>query len=91
MRGSRGEHGVRTLPPPPPNLKNHKALDFLSNTGHAPLKNHKASKPAFDIGPANRNFMAIRCRADDGPIEMASRWRADDGPILIVVFGSYLS
>ena len=30
-----------------PPLKNHKAIGFLSNTGLDPLKNHKATKPAF--------------------------------------------
>ena len=32
-------------------LKNHKNIGFLSNTGPDPLKNHKATKPAFNVGP----------------------------------------
>ena len=34
-----------------PPLKNHKTLGFLSNTGPDPLKNHKATKPAFNVRP----------------------------------------
>ena len=34
----------------PPSLKNHKAISFLSNTGPDPLKCHKATKPAFNVG-----------------------------------------
>ena len=33
---------------PPPPLKN---IGFLSNSGPYPLKNHKASKQAFNVGP----------------------------------------
>ena len=33
--------------------KNHKALGFLSNTGQDPQKNHKATKPVFNVGPLN--------------------------------------
>ena len=50
MRGSRGGTRVRTPPPPP--LKNKKKLGFLSNPGKDPLKNHKATKPAFNVGPS---------------------------------------
>ena len=32
-------------------LENHKAIGFPSNTGLDPLKNHKATKPAFNVGP----------------------------------------
>ena len=35
-----------------PPLKNHNNLDFLSNTGLGPLKNHKATKPEFNVGPS---------------------------------------
>ena len=45
MCGSIGEgQGVRNPP------KNHKTIGFLCNTGTDPLKNHKATKPAFN-GP----------------------------------------
>ena len=33
-------------------LENHQAIGFLNNTGPDPLKNHKATKPAFNIGPS---------------------------------------
>ena len=39
-----GGQGVRTP------LKNHKKLGTLSNTGPDLLKNHKATKPAFNVG-----------------------------------------
>ena len=39
-------------PPPPPKKKNDKNKVFLSNTGLDPLKNHKATKPAFNVGPS---------------------------------------
>ena len=45
--GGRGQ-GVRTIPPP---VKNHGNIGFLSNTGPEPLENHKATKPAFNVGP----------------------------------------
>ena len=40
-----GGQGAR----PPENLK---AIGFLSNTGLDPLKNHKATKPVFNVGRA---------------------------------------
>ena len=36
---------------PDPSMKNHKNIGFLSNTGPDPLKNQKATKPAFNVGP----------------------------------------
>ena len=48
MHGSRG--GDRGLDPPP--LKNHKNIGFPSNTGSNPLKNHKVTKPVFNVGPS---------------------------------------
>ena len=62
-----GEQWVRTP------LKNHKNKGLLSNTGSDPLKNHKATKPAFNIGPSSAR--------------QQNAWLADDGQIL-VVFGS---
>ena len=42
--------GQDPLPPP---KKNHKAvIAFLSNTDPLPLKNHKATKTAFNVGPS---------------------------------------
>ena len=46
MRGSRGG-GAGVWNP----LENHKNIGFLRNTGQDPLKNHKATKPAFNDGP----------------------------------------
>ena len=46
-RIQREGQGVRTPSP----LKNHKNIGFLSNTGPDPLKIHKATKPAFNVGP----------------------------------------
>ena len=64
MRGSREGHGVRPL-----SLKN---IGFLTNSIEEPLKNHKATKPAFNFGtPLARQRNAIL-------IQMAFRWRADD-------------
>ena len=32
-------------------LKNNKTIGFLINTGPDPIKNHKAMRPAFNVGP----------------------------------------
>ena len=61
MGGSRGGRGPSPLPPP---LKNHTNVGCLSNTGPDHLKNHKATKPAFNVWPSS----AHQRRADDGPI-----------------------
>ena len=37
--------GVRTTP-----LENHKTIGFLNNTGLDFMENHKATKPAFNVG-----------------------------------------
>ena len=37
----------------PDHLKNHNNLMFLSNTGPDPLKIHKATKPAFNVGQSS--------------------------------------
>ena len=74
MRGSRG--GAESPDPP---LKNHKNIGFLCITGLDPLENHKATKPAFNVGPAS----ACERKA----ISMAFRWRAHGGPF-IAIFGS---
>ena len=50
MRGSRGEAGGLD-PPPPHTLENRKAIGFLSFTGPDSLESHKATKPAFNVGP----------------------------------------
>ena len=46
MRGSRGGAGG----PDPPEYSQ-KNIGFLSNTGPDPLKNHKTTKLAFNVGP----------------------------------------
>ena len=33
-------------------LKSNKNIGFLSNTGQDPLKNYKAAKPTFNVGPS---------------------------------------
>ena len=34
-------------------LKNHQNIGFLRNTGPDTLKNHKDTKPAFNVGPSS--------------------------------------
>ena len=85
MGRSRGGGGAGG-PDPPPHThthtqNNHKNIGFLSNTGPDPLKNHKATKPSFNVGPS------LACQRN--AIQMAFRWQADDGPLL-VLFGSSL-
>ena len=62
-------------------MKNYKNIGFLSNTGLDPLKNHKATELAFNVGQSSAR--------QRNAISMAFRWHADDGPLL-VVFGSSL-
>ena len=80
MRGSRG--GDRGSGHPLSAGKNHNATGFLSNIGPDPLGNHKATKPAFDVGPLST--------ASEMPFEIAFRWRSDYGRLL-VVYGSSIS
>ena len=68
-----GGQGVRTPPPPP---KNHKNIGFPSNNGLDLLKNHKATEPAFNVGPSSAR--------QRNSISMAFCWRADDGPLIVV-------
>ena len=72
MRGSRR---VR-IPLHTHTPEKHKNIGFPSNT-----ENHKATKPAFNVGPSSAR--------QRNAIKMAFRWRVDDGP-LIVAFGSSL-
>ena len=75
MHGSRsgggGGGGGQGSPLP---VKNHKAKGFLSKTGPDHMRNHKATKPAFNVAPTL------------APSEMMFRWRANDG-LLLVLFG----
>ena len=87
-----GGQGVRTPPPPPKKKKksqNYKVSN--SNTGPDSLKNHKVTKPAFNVGPSSarhRNAISSSTRQRNA-IKIAFRWLADDGP-LIVECGSSL-
>ena len=60
--GGGGGGGGTGGPAPPPPLKNHKAIWFLSNTGPDALKNYKATKPDFNVGPSSasqRNAITV--------------------------------
>ena len=49
MHGSRGGYsGSRPLPP-----EKSQTYRFTYNAGPDPLKNHKAAKPAFNVGPSS--------------------------------------
>ena len=75
-RIQRGDRG----PDPPPHLKNHKNIEFLSNTGPDPLK--------FSKLPSQHSTLGRHRHASETPRHSkAFRWRADDGP-LFVLFGS---
>ena len=75
----RGSGGGGTGGPDPLPLEYHKNTGFLRNTGTDRMKNHEATKPAFNVGSS--------LERQRNAISMAYRWRADDDP-LIVVFGS---
>ena len=38
---------------PPPSLKNHKNIGFLSNPGPDPFKNYEATEPELYVGPSS--------------------------------------
>ena len=40
-------------PDHPPPMKNHKNIGFFKNTGPDPMKNLKATKSAFSVGPSS--------------------------------------
>ena len=85
MRRSRGEGTGPGPPLPPPPLKNHK--NILSNTGPDPLKNRKATKPTFNVGPSSTSQRnAISMAFQRNAISMTFRWKANDG-LLLVIFG----
>ena len=54
-------------------LESHKTIGFLRNTSPSPLENHKATKPAFKVGPAS-----VRQRND-------IKWRFAGGPMLAII------
>ena len=81
MCGSRG--GDRGSDP---HLENHKTIGFLSNTGLDFLKNHKATKPAFNVRPSSAHqqtaiSVGSSLSHQRNAIEMAFLWRANDGPL----------
>ena len=51
MCGSRGGEGGGQVVRTPPPLKNHRNIGFHSNSGPDPLKKHKATKSALNVGP----------------------------------------
>ena len=54
MRGSRS--GGTGDPDPTP-LQKSQNIGFLSNTGPDPVNNHKATKPAFNVGPSSARHL----------------------------------
>ena len=60
MLGSRGGGGGGAGGPDP--LKITKNIGFLSNTGPDPLKNHKATKPEFNVGSPSARPMIARLK-----------------------------
>ena len=55
--------------PLPPEKSQTLNIGFLSNTGPGPLKIHKATKPAFNVGPSSaRQRNAIEWRFAGRPI-----------------------
>ena len=54
-------------PDPPGKLQN---IGFPSNTGPDPLKNYKATKPAFNVEPSSARHL-----------NGLTPWRADDDPL----------
>ena len=73
--GGGGGQGIRTP------LKNQKFIGLPSNIGPDPLKNDKATKPAFNVGHYRP--------ASETPFLMAILWQVNNYPFL-VVFGALL-
>ena len=53
------QRGGGTGDPDPPPLKNYKNTGFHSNSGPDPLKNHKAAKPGFIVGPSSARQLNV--------------------------------
>ena len=62
QRGNRGSG-----PPPPLSLKNHKNIGYSSSTASDPLKNIKATKPAFNVWPSSAR-QRFKWRFAGGPM-----------------------
>ena len=71
MCGSRGGGRGRGSGIP---LENHKTMGFLCNTGPDPLKTHKATQPAFNVGPSSAR--------QRNPIY---KWRFAGGPVIALL------
>ena len=68
-----GGYGVRT-----PSLKNDKNIGFLSNIGPDPLKNHKATKPAFNLDHhRHASETPFKWRFAGGPMMARLLWYID--------------
>ena len=72
-RGGGGGGGGRWSGPRPL-LKNHRNIGFHSNSGPDPLKKHKATKSALNVGP-----LAARTRNR----HLNFKWRFAGGPMLV--------
>ena len=64
------ERGVGGAGVRPPSPENHKIIGFLCNTGPDPLKNQKATNPAFNVGQ--------HLPASETPFQ----WRFAGGPMV---------
>ena len=51
-------------------LENHKAIEFLINTGLDPKENHKATMTAFNVGPPSAHQ------------QKTFKWCFTDGPMM---------
>ena len=60
-----GGGGVDRGPEPPEKSQN---IGFPSNTGLDPLKNHKATKPTFNVGPSSAAESPLKWRFAGGPM-----------------------
>ena len=58
---------------PDPPGKSPKNIGFLSNTGPDPLKNHKATEPAFNFGPISTR-QQIKWRFAGGQMMAGLKW-----------------
>ena len=57
--------------------KDHKAIRFLINTGPDPMKNHKATKPAYHVWPSSTRQRNAVWRFAGGPMMARFYWYLD--------------
>ena len=81
---ARIQGGVAGYPdPPPPPLENHKNIvGFLSNTGLDTLKNHKATKPAFNGEPPSARQRNAIYEPSSARQRTPIKWRLAGGPMM---------